>query len=153
MTRRCRGSRRTSRTSKCRASSTRTPPDLKEYGLAEPRVDVTFKAAGQEHTLLIGQKTPPGSDFYAKRGNDKKVFLIASYLDSTFNRKTFDLRDKTAIRVDRDKLDALEIVTAGDARVRFAKAERRVADYGADAWTRGFQRHRGSGRPVSPGCR
>lgn len=95
--------------------------DLKEYGLAEPRVQVTFKAGGQEHTLHIGQKTPPGSDLYAKRGHDKKVFLIASYLDSTFNRKTFELRDKAAIRVDRDKLDAIEIVTPART-VRFAKA-------------------------------
>ena len=49
------------------------------------------------------------------------MFLIASYLDSTFNRKTFDLRDKTAIRVDRDKLDALEVATP-ERTVRFAKA-------------------------------
>jgi hypothetical protein len=97
------------------------PPDLKEYGLAEPRVQVTFKAGGQEQTLQIGQKTPPGSDLYAKRGNEKKVFLIASYLDSTFNRKTFDLRDKTAMRVDRDKLDAIEVVTPGRT-LRLAKA-------------------------------
>jgi len=97
------------------------PPDLKEYGLAQPRVQVTFKAGGQEHALLIGQKTPPGSDLYAKRASDKKVFLIASYLDSTFNRKTFDLRDKTAIRVDPTKLDALEIVTP-ERTMRFAKA-------------------------------
>jgi uncharacterized protein DUF4340 len=97
------------------------PPDLKEYGLAQPRVQVTFKAGGQEHTLQIGQKTPPGSDLYAKRASDKKVFLIASYLDSTFNRKTFDLRDKTAIRVDPNKLDAIEILTP-QRTLRFAKA-------------------------------
>jgi hypothetical protein len=94
---------------------------LKEYGLAEPRVRVTFKAGEQTHTLEIGNKTPPGSDLYAKRATDKKVFLIASYLDSTFNRKTFDLRDKTAIRVERDKLDALEVTTP-DRTLRFAKA-------------------------------
>jgi hypothetical protein len=95
--------------------------DLKEFGLAEPRVRVTFKAGGQSQTLEIGNKTPPGSDLYAKRASDKKVFLIASYLDSTFNRKTFDLRDKAAIRVDRDKLDALEVITP-DRTLRFAKA-------------------------------
>ena len=31
------------------------PPDLKEYGLAQPRIEVAFKSGGQEHTLLIGQ--------------------------------------------------------------------------------------------------
>ncbi|MGB2713426.1 MAG: DUF4340 domain-containing protein [Vicinamibacterales bacterium] len=97
------------------------PPDLKEYGLANPRVEVTFRAGGQSHTLQIGQKTPPGSDLYAKRGSEKKVFLIASYLDSTFNRKTFDLRDKAAIQVDRDKVDSLEIVTP-ERTMRFTKA-------------------------------
>jgi hypothetical protein len=97
------------------------PPDLNEYGLATPRVEVAFKAGGQSHTLQIGRKTPPGSDLYAKRGNEKTVFLIASYLDSTFNRKTFDLRDKAAIHVDRDKLDSLEIVTP-ERTMRFTKA-------------------------------
>lgn len=97
------------------------PGDLKEYGLANPRVQVTFKAGGQSHTLQIGQKTPPGSDLYAKKANENRVFLIPSYVDSTFNRKTFDLRDKAAVRIDRDKLDAIEIVTPART-MRFSKA-------------------------------
>jgi len=97
------------------------PADLKEYGLADPRIEVAFTTGGQRHTLQIGQKTPPGSDLYAKRADDPKVFLIPSYLDSTFNRKPFDLRDKAAIRVDRDKLDAMEVVTP-KRTVRFTKA-------------------------------
>ena len=96
------------------------PPDLKEYGLAQPRIQVSFKAGGQEHTLLIGQKTPPGSDLYAKRGNDNKVFLIPVHLESTFNKKPFDLRDKAVLKIDRDKLDSLEVVTA-DRTVRFVR--------------------------------
>lgn len=94
--------------------------DLKDFGLAEPRVEVTFKAGGQEQKLLIGSKTPTGSDVYAKTAAQPKVFLIASYLDSTFNRKTFDLRDKTALKIERDTVDALEIATA-DRTLKFAK--------------------------------
>ncbi len=96
------------------------PSDLKEYGLAQPRIEVAFKSGGQQHTLLIGQKTPPGTDLYAKRADDKKVFLIPSHLESTFNRTTFDLRDKAMLKVDRDKLDALEF-TAGDRGSRFVR--------------------------------
>jgi Domain of unknown function (DUF4340) len=96
------------------------PPDLKEYGLAQPRIEVAFKSGGQEHTLLIGQKTPPGTDLYAKRADDKKVFLIPAHLESTFNKTTFDLRDKAVMKVDRDKLDALEF-TAGDRSSRFVR--------------------------------
>jgi hypothetical protein len=95
-------------------------PDLEEYGLAQPRIEVTFKAGGDPQTLQIGQKTPPGSDLYAKRANENRVFLIPGHLESTFNKKPFDLRDKSAVKVDRDKLDALE-VTAGDRTTRFTK--------------------------------
>jgi hypothetical protein len=96
------------------------PPDLKEYGLAQPRIEVGFKSGGQEHTLLIGQKTPPGTDLYAKRSEDKKVFLIPAHVESTFNKATFDLRDKAVMKIDRDKLDALEL-TAGDRSSKFVR--------------------------------
>jgi hypothetical protein len=97
------------------------PSDLNEYGLASPRVEVTFKAGGQERRLLIGRKTPPGTDLYAKLGDQPRVFLVSSYLDSTFNRSTFDLRDKTVLKLERDKIDSLAISTPQHT-VRFAKA-------------------------------
>jgi hypothetical protein len=87
------------------------PSDLKEYGLATPRIEITFKSGGQERRLLIGRKTPPGTDLYAKLGDQSRVFLISSYLDTTFNRTTFDLRDKTVMKLDRDKIDALTVAT------------------------------------------
>ena len=96
------------------------PPDLAEYGLDTPRIEVAFKAAGEEHRLLLGEKTPPGTDLYARRGSDSTVFLIASYLESTFNRTTFDLRDKAALKVERDKIETVEIA-AGGRTLRFTK--------------------------------
>jgi uncharacterized protein DUF4340 len=96
------------------------PPDLKEYGLAEPRVEVAFKANGQQHRLQLGQKTPAGTDVYAKLPDSKRVFLIPSYLDSTFNRSTFDLRDKAVLKLEREKVDALE-VNAGTRTLKFEK--------------------------------
>jgi hypothetical protein len=115
------------------------PPDLKEYGLDTPRVEVAFKAGGQEHRLLLGDKTPPGSDLYAKRASDPAVFLVASYLESTFNRRPFDLRDKSVLKVERDTLDTVEVASAGRT-LRFAKPSgewqmvapvQARADYGA----------------------
>ena len=98
------------------------PADLAEYGLATPRVELTFKSGGQERRLLIGRKTPPGTDLYAKLGDQPRVFLISSYLDSTFNKNTFDLRDKTVLKVERDSIDALAISTP-ERTVRFTKAD------------------------------
>jgi hypothetical protein len=83
---------------------------------------VTFSAGGTPQTLQIGDKTPVGSDLYAKLRDQKKVFLIASYLESSFNKGTFDLRDKAALKLDRDKVDSIEIVTA-DRQLRFQKAD------------------------------
>jgi len=97
------------------------PANLAEYGLEPARMEITFKAGGQEHKLLVGRKTPPGTDLYAKLGNEKKVFLIPSYLDATFNKKTFDFRDKTVLKLDRDKIDGLGIVTAART-LQFTKA-------------------------------
>ena len=88
-----------------------SPADVKQYGLASPRIEVGFKADGKTHRLLIGNKTPPGTDLYAKLADQNKVFLVASYLDSTFNRGTFDLRDKSVLKLDRDKIDAVEVTT------------------------------------------
>jgi hypothetical protein len=96
------------------------PTDLKEFGLAEPRVEVAFKANGQQRRLQLGQKTPSGSDVYAKLADAKKVFLVPSFLDSTFNRSTFDLRDKSVLKLDREKIDTVE-VTAGGRMARFEK--------------------------------
>jgi hypothetical protein len=95
--------------------------DLKEFGLAEPRIEVAFKAGGAEQKLQIGSKTPTSGDLYAKVEGQPKVFLISSFLESTFNRKTFDLRDKSALKVDADKVDSLEVTTK-DGTLRFGKS-------------------------------
>lgn len=96
------------------------PADLKEFGLDQPRVEVAFKANGQQKRLQMGQKTPSGTDIYAKLADSKRVFLISSFLDSTFNRSTFDLRDKAVLKLAREGIDALEI-TAGGHPVKFEK--------------------------------
>jgi Domain of unknown function (DUF4340) len=89
--------------------------DLKQFGLAEPRSEVSFRLAGEKEPkrLLVGNKTATGGDVYAKIGADKRVILIPGYLESTFVRSTFDMRDKSALKFDRDKVDGLTVVSGG----------------------------------------
>ncbi len=96
------------------------PADLKEYGLDPARIEVTFKFAGKDQKLLLGQKTPTGSDLYAKVPDKPRVFLVSSFLDSTFDKSTFALRDKTILKIDREKVDRVEIVTP-DRTLKVAK--------------------------------
>jgi hypothetical protein len=92
------------------------PADLAQYGLNPPRVDVAFRLKDEKEFrhLLVGEKTPTGGDLYAKLQNDNKVFLISSFLDNTFNRTSFDLRDKSILEFDREKVDSVEIVSGKD---------------------------------------
>lgn len=95
-----------------------SPANLGDYGLKEPVAEVSFRQKGDKdfRTLQVGSKSPTGNDLYAKVGGDKKVFLVAGYLESTFNRQPFDLRDKKILSFDRDKVDRLD-VAQGDATI------------------------------------
>lgn len=103
------------------------PADLAPFGLAEPRVVVAFRVEGSEavERLEIGEKTATGGDFYAKTGGSPRVFLISGMLDTTFDRETFDLRDKSILVFDRSTVNAMEIVTP-EHTTTFAKS--------GDAW-------------------
>jgi hypothetical protein len=98
------------------------PADLKEYGLAAPRIEVDFKSADGKPSgrLLVGDKSPTGAGLYAKRNDEPRVFLIQDYQEGPLNKSTFDLRDKTVISIERDKIDGLE-VNAGGKPIQFAK--------------------------------
>ena len=93
------------------------PASLNDYGLSNPRIVIEFKAAGDKDSkkLFVGEKTPTGSDLFARRNDEKKVFLISSYQESSLNKSTFDLRDKNILKVDRDKIDSLDLTTASQS--------------------------------------
>ncbi|HTK29423.1 MAG TPA: DUF4340 domain-containing protein [Vicinamibacterales bacterium] len=91
------------------------PANLKEYGLETPRVEVDFKAAGDKEPrrLFLGDKSPTGSSVYAKRNAENRVFLIPAFQDTAFDKSSFDLRDKTLVKFDRDKVDGIELTADG----------------------------------------
>jgi hypothetical protein len=80
-----------------------------------PRIRVEFKSAEGKPggTLLVGEKSPTGGDLFAKRGEEKRVFLIPAYQEAALNKTTFDLRDKTVLQFDRNKVDGVELVADG----------------------------------------
>ncbi len=84
--------------------------DLATFGLAAPRITVGIATAtGIDTSLLIGERTPTGGDVYATLAGSRRVFLMSGYLDDTFNRSTFDLRDKTILDFTGDQVEGLEI--------------------------------------------
>jgi len=99
------------------------PADLKPFGLDPARIEVAFKVKGQaaEQRILLGEKTPVGENLYAKLPGSPRVFLVPSYLESAFNKTTFALRDKKVLKVDRQKVDGLEL-KAGPTEIVLAKS-------------------------------
>jgi uncharacterized protein DUF4340 len=97
--------------------------DLKQYGLEPARIEIAFRPKGQKELkrLQIGEKTPTGSDLYARFPDQKRVFLVSSYLDSTFNKNTFALRDRRILLFDRNMVDGLEL-TRGTSKTRLVKS-------------------------------
>jgi hypothetical protein len=98
------------------------PTDLKTYGLNPPRIEVTFNVSGEKEAkhVLVGDKNPTGVGLYAKLPGDNRVFLIGNSLETSLNRSTFDLRDKTALKFDATKVDAVELASKAQS-IRLVK--------------------------------
>lgn len=114
--------------------------DLAQYGLASPKADITFTAkGGVKGRVRLGDQTPTGTDLYAVKDDDSRVFLVSTFAETNLMRSAFDLRDKRVLRFERDKVDGLEIATPGgrfaltrtDSEWRLAAPATARGDYGA----------------------
>jgi hypothetical protein len=91
------------------------PATVTEFGLDTPKIEVEYKSSdGKSGKLLLGEKNATGGNVYARRNDEKRVFLIPAYHEATFNKSTFDLRDKTLMTIARDKVDSIEVTAGGD---------------------------------------
>ena len=97
--------------------------DLKTYGLAEPRIDVTFNIEGEKEPkrILFGEKTPASSGIYAKLPSGNRIFLVASTVETAIDKSTFDFRDKSAIAFDQTKVTSLELASTAQT-IRLEKS-------------------------------
>ena len=50
-----------------------------------------------------------------------RVFLISGYLEDSFNKTTFKLREKTILKFERDGADSLSVDRADSPAMAFAK--------------------------------
>ncbi|MCC7010838.1 MAG: DUF4340 domain-containing protein [Acidobacteria bacterium] len=99
------------------------PSSVTPFGLQPARITVTFRVAGDSspRRLLIGNKTPTGADLYAQVEGSPAVFLISAYLEDTFSRSTFDLRDKSVLKFSRDAVDTIRLEPAAGPAVTLAR--------------------------------
>lgn len=113
--------------------------DLAQYGLAAPgrTVSAVVSGAKQPASVLFGAKSPDGSSVYAKTPSSPKVYLVPSWVEGTFEKKPFDLRDRDLLHVKRDDVRTLEI-TGTEAAYTLART-----DAGEWAFTKPIQSRAG----------
>src|SRR5215472_10721585 len=94
---------------------------LKEFGLAQPSLTVTVtKQDGKTLKLLFGDDTPTSSGTYVELSGDPRVFVVARYNKSPFEKTADDLRDKRLLTVDSEKLSRVEL-TAKKETIEFGR--------------------------------
>ena len=96
--------------------------NLAEYGLAEPRIKIAYKAKSGSGEVHIGEKTATQSDLYAVKAGEKRVFLVSGFQETSLAKKTFDLRDKRVLNFERDKVDSIELMQPGSPTVQVARS-------------------------------
>ncbi len=99
-----------------------TEKDLKPFGLDQPPLVVSFKVGNKSYTLDIGQKSPGGQGYYAKRDQDPQVLIIDSSTKESLDRPLADLRNRALFNFSFDKVSALRVKT-GTNQVAFEKKD------------------------------
>jgi hypothetical protein len=95
--------------------------DLKQYGLADPTLDIKVKRKdGKTDEVLIGDDLPTGSGAYAMKPGDPKVYAIASFTKTGLDKRPDDLRDKKLLTFEQDKLTRVDLAAKGQP-VEFGK--------------------------------
>ena len=85
-------------------------PELGPYGLLSPALVVTITLKDKKtQKLLIGDRTPTGSAFYAMLAGNPRLFTVASYNESSLDKGSNDLRDKRLFTEDFDKVSQIEL--------------------------------------------
>ncbi len=89
------------------------PEALEIYGLGDDASEVRFAAAGQEHRLRVGGKTPVGANHYVATATGDRVYTVASTAVNRFERAQDDLRDRRLLHFDRASLERIEVQWEG----------------------------------------
>jgi|GEM_PF-1262678 len=104
---------RLNRVSKVRAVSKDEHVDPASFGLAEPELTIRFHHSEGWAGFLIGDKSPVGTEVYAKRQAEPEVFLIASVDRTTLDKSLHALRDKRVFPFQTDEVDHVLVNRSG----------------------------------------
>jgi len=85
--------------------------NLEQYGLATPKrtVSVVVEGEAEPRTVEFGAASPGDSAVYARNPSSPRVVTVATWVESSFDKKPFDLRDRDVLHVKRDDVRTVEV--------------------------------------------
>jgi hypothetical protein len=85
--------------------------DVAQYGLKSPKrkVSVVVEGEAQPRVVEFGDQSPGGSAVYARTPSSPRVFTVATWVEGSFDKKPFDLRDRDLLHIKRDDVRTLEV--------------------------------------------
>jgi hypothetical protein len=85
--------------------------DLAEFGLKEPSlvVQASMKDVSTPTILQFGARTPTMTGYYAREGEQPKVLMVPTSLQTKFDKNVFSLRDKTVMSLDQAQVKRAEV--------------------------------------------
>ena len=99
------------------------PASLKMVGLDPPRGEIRLTLdGGTEATLLLGEREKKEKGVYARRSGEEQVLVLKETFLKEIPKQVADLRDRTLLALDREKVDTIELETP-KGRTVLSKAE------------------------------
>lgn len=93
--------------------------DPAQYGLDKPALTVTLTdRRGRKRTIQTGEKDVRGFAVYAREASRPTLLLLSSFtIDTLKDKKAEDLRDKTVLAIEPDKVNRVTIRKGADTVV------------------------------------
>jgi len=116
------------------------PKNPADFGLDKPELTVRFKVKGDAawRRLEFGGKNPTGAWAYVRKDEQPQVILVPENLRFELNKPVLDLRDKSVMDVQADKVIRLVVHRGSQVVVELQKGEQwdlaRPVKARADEW-------------------
>ena len=83
--------------------------DPAKYEIPKKELTLWYKGQAQPVKLLIGMENPLDNTLFAQREGDKRIVLLASYLKSNLEKRTFDFRKKDIFSFEPDDVGSIAL--------------------------------------------
>lgn len=99
---------------------------LGQYGLDKPhyRLEIGTSGAGKPHALLLGDKTPDESGYYARSGDQGPVVEVASSFMGTLEKPLDELREKSPLALEPSDVTRIVLKPARGAEIVLVREEK-----------------------------